>query len=127
MLLAFKMGVKIFCTATIFWISPRTFFVAPRYFCSSPPLHDRLISTETPSFPRLRQDSLFLPRRLLLLCHDIFVFSAMPFFVAPQNFYFHRAALLLLHHDIFDCTEMPFFCPFTILSKLHELLLLAKR
>jgi hypothetical protein len=37
-------------------------FVAPRYFCSSPPLyisalHDRLIFTEMPSFLRLRQDS----------------------------------------------------------------------
>ena len=60
-------------------------FVAPLYFCFSPPLyfsalHDRLISTEMPSFPRLRQDSLFLPRRLLLLHHDIYDFTTMSFF-----------------------------------------------
>jgi hypothetical protein len=80
-------------------------FVAPRYFCSSPPLyfsalHDRLISTEMPSFPRLRQDSLFLPRRFLLFRHDIFDFTAMPSFVAPRYFCLHRDALLLKHHDI---------------------------
>jgi hypothetical protein len=60
-------------------------FVAPRYFCFSPPLyfsalHDRLISTEMSSFLRLRQDSLFLPSSLLLLRHDIYDFTTMPIF-----------------------------------------------
>jgi hypothetical protein len=73
-------------------------FVVPRYFCSSPllyfsALHDRLISTEMPSFPRLRQDSLFLPSRLLLLRRDTFDFTAPPSFVAPRYFRFHRDAI----------------------------------
>jgi hypothetical protein len=42
--------------------------------------HDRLIFTETPSFPRLRQDSLFLSRCPFLLYHDIFIFTEMPSF-----------------------------------------------
>ena len=68
-------------------------FVAPRYFCSSPPLyfsafHDRLISTEMPSFPRLRQDNLFLPRCPFLLCLDTFVFTVPPFFCCTAIFLF---------------------------------------
>jgi hypothetical protein len=66
------MGVKNFRTvnADILDFTKLPSFVAPRYFCSSPPLyfsafHDRLVFTEVPLFPRLRQDSLFLPRRLL--------------------------------------------------------------
>jgi hypothetical protein len=66
-------------------------FVAPRYFCFSPLLYllaflDRLISAEMPSFPRLRQDSLFLPRCHLWARHDIFDFTELPSFVASQHF-----------------------------------------
>jgi len=88
-------------------------FAAPRYFCSSPPLyfsafHDRLIFTEMPSFPRLQQDGLFLPRRFLLFRHDTFDFTAPPSFVAPQYFRFHRDAIFLMHHDTFRFAQTPF-------------------
>jgi len=88
-------------------------FVPPRYFCLSPPLyfsalHDRLIFAEKPSFPRLRQDSLFLPRRFLLFRHDTFDFTAPPFFVTTRYFWFHRDAIFLMHHDTFWFARTPF-------------------
>jgi hypothetical protein len=60
------------------------------------------------SFLRLRQDSLFLPRRLLLLHHDIFDFTALPSFVVPRYFRFHRDAISLLHHNTFFFARTPF-------------------
>ncbi len=120
------MGVKIFWTITIFWISPRcllllhhdTFVFHRRFIFSA--LHDRLISTEMPSFPRLRQDSLFLPRRLLLLRHNIYDFTTMPSFVVPRYFGFYHAAFFccttillispsrhsLMRHNIYDFTTI---------------------
>ena len=90
-------------------------FVPPRYFCLSPPLyfsalHDRLIFNETPSFPRLRQDSLFLTRHLLLLRHNTFNFTALPSFVAPRYFWFHRDAFFLMYHDTLWFARTPFAC-----------------
>jgi hypothetical protein len=82
------MGVKIFWTVTIL-----LFFTAALFSA----LHDRLISTEMPSFPRLRQDRLFLPRRFLLFRCDTFDFTAPPSFVVPRYFRFHRDAHFLKH------------------------------
>jgi hypothetical protein len=54
-------------------------------------------------------------------------FTALPSFVFSRYFWFHRAALLLLCHDIFDFTAMHFFRRFTILSNLHEPISLERR
>jgi hypothetical protein len=69
------MGVKIFCTVTIFlFFTVALFFGVSRSFNF---YRDAIVS-------RLRQDSLFLPRRLLLLHRDTFDFTAMPSLVVPR-------------------------------------------
>jgi len=90
------------------------FSTEPHYLSA---LHDHLISIEMPSFPRLRQDSLFLPKRLLLLHLDTFVSTAPPFFCCARTFWFHRDVILLMHHDTLWVAQNPFaWKPLTALS-----------
>jgi hypothetical protein len=91
MLLAFKMGVKIFCTATIFSISPRRLLLLHH---DTFILHRRFIFGTSRSFnfyraalfQRLRQDSLFLPRCHRSARNNIYDFTALPSFVATRYF-----------------------------------------
>lgn len=127
-LAAFKMGVKSVPTITIFPCSPRCLsFVASQYLCLYRDVllllfHDIFDFTAMPTFPRLRQDSLFLhrclfccatillisPRCHLWLLHNIFVFTAIPSFVAPRYFRFHHDTIFLKHHDTFGFARTPF-------------------
>jgi hypothetical protein len=59
-------------------------------------------------FLRLRQDSMFLPSRLLLLLHDIYVFTAMPSFVAPRYFRFRRDAIFCYTTKFIISPRCPF-------------------
>ena len=137
------MGVKYFRTGTMPMRSQHDAFFQIH--------HDSLVVTEMPCFcacgkiacfyraalfPRLRQDSLFLPRCRRLARHDIYACTEMPFFVASRYLCLRRDAIfccatifmssprsyLLLLRDILDFTAMPSFCCTTIVSYLHKLL-----